>query len=323
MHLSKNKEKQEAIKGILEKHKENLMRIKGILDIGVGYKIENKKLTDQLAIIIEVVNQQKASAQIPKSIEGIEVSLIEAAVPETLFQPGDIIHPDIEAIAKIRNQGFKKLIGGIRIRNGWGRGLGSGTLGAIVYDRQTNEPYGLTSRHVLIADNSWRSLQKLRKEYPVIHPDDKWTSDTEIGTVFKKEEANMDCIRFPLHSKREIETAHSLLGIQGKISGIETDIVCGTKVMKSGSQTGVTYGVIVSQSVCNKNRFIIFPDDDYQLIDGELTMGGDSGSVWILNDGSMKAIGLHCLGNKSKQYDAELSVALNMQAVADELNVKF
>lgn len=323
MHLTKNKEKQEAIKGILEKHKENLLRIKGILDLGVGYKIENKKLTDQLAIIVEVVNQEAARAQLPTSIEGIELSLIEAAVPETLFQPGEIIHPKIEAIAKKRNQGFEKLIGGIRIRNGWGPGLGSGTLGAIVYDRQTGKPHGLTSRHVLIADKSWRSLQKLRSKYPVIHPDSKWTSDTEIGTVSKTSDASMDCIRFPLHPKREINEDQSLLGIQGKISGIEPDVICGTKVMKSGSQTGLTYGVIVSQSVCDKNRFIIFPDDDYQLIDGELTMGGDSGSVWILNDGSMKAIGLHCLGNKSKQYDAELSVALNMQAVADHLQINF
>ncbi len=319
MDLTKNKAKQVAIENIIKKHQENLLRIQGIVDLGVGYRIEDHHLTNELAIIIEVVNQREVAALIPTSIEGIAVNLIESPVPETLFHSSEKIHPEIRKIADFRNQHFKKLIGGIRIRNGYGKGLGSGTLGAIAYDRESNEAFGITCRHVLVSDKRWRS----KPNYPVIHPDKKWTPSTDVGTVLNEGKSTMDCIRFALNPNREIDHNHSFLGINGKIRGIATDIVCGTKVMKSGSQTGVTYGVIVSQSVTNKNRFIVFPDDDFELIDGELTMGGDSGSVWLLNDGSMKVIGLHCLGNKSKQYDAELGVALRMDAVADYLNLKF
>ncbi len=319
MDLTKNKEKQKTIENIIKKHQENLLRIQGIVDLGVGYRLEDHHLTNELAIIIEVANQKEVAPLIPTAIEGVAVNLIESPVPENLFYNTEKIHPEIKKIADFRNQHFKKLIGGIRIRNGWKNGLGGGTLGAIAYDRQSNEAFGITCRHVLVSDRRWRS----KPDYPVIHPDKEWTPSTEVGTVLNEGDAAMDCIRFALHPNREIDQKHSCLGINGRITGVATDIICGTKVMKSGSQTGVTYGVIVSQSVTNKNRFIVFPDDDFELIDGELTMGGDSGSVWLLNDGSMKVVGLHCLGNKSKQYDAELGVALRMDAVAEYLNLKF
>ena len=286
-------------------------------DIAVGQN------TNELSIIIEAAAPYEAGSiapdqRLPKHLEGIPLSVIDPPVPETVFESIEEIHPLIQAIARSRNRPFDQLIGGIRIRNGWRQGYGGGTLGAIVYDRQHQTPFGLTSRHVLISDRSWR----LRRRFPVIHPDRHWNRDTEIGTVLKRGRKDLDCIRFPIHPHRDIHPTQSVLGIEGRITGIEAEIICGTKVMKSGSRTGLTYGVIVCESVC-RNRFIIFPDEDYQLIDGELTLGGDSGSIWLLNDGSMRAIGLHCLGNRSKEYDAELGVALKMDQVADYLNIRF
>ncbi len=323
MHLKKNKQKQLEIKHLLTRYTSQLLKNPFVRDVGVGFRIEDHHLSNELSIIIETNQPYQASAvapenRLPEKIEGIPVSLIAPPIPEVVFESMEDIHPLIQEIAKSRNQEFAQLIGGIRIRNGWKNGYGGGTLGAVVYDRKSNEPFGLTSRHVLISDRRW----VLKRNFPVIHPDRKWSPDTEIGTIVKRGRKDMDCVRFPIHSHREIDPARSVLGLEGLIKGIEQEIICGTKVMKSGSRTGVTYGVIVCESVC-KNRFIVFPDDDYELIDGELTLGGDSGSIWLLNDGSMRAIGLHCLGNKSKEYDAELGVALKMAQVAEYLNIRF
>ena len=52
MDLTKNKEKQVVIENIIKKHQENLLRIQGIVDLGVGYRLEDHHLKNELAIII-------------------------------------------------------------------------------------------------------------------------------------------------------------------------------------------------------------------------------------------------------------------------------
>ncbi len=322
MDLHKNKKRQQKIKKSLLKYKDRLLEIPGVNDLGVGFKFTGKTYTDELAIVIEVKEKyldryQKDSTIIPQKIEDISINIIPSPVPELLNFSQDDLHPKLKEISDNRNDFYEQLTGGIRIRNARRNGYG-GTLGAVVYDRDTDLPYGITARHVLIPNRSisfWKSA-------PVIQPDKNKISNAKIGSVFFNKKKELDCIRFRLNKSRDIDMTQSCIGLEGKIKGIETEIICGTKVMKSGATTGITYGIIVCESLC-QNRFVIFPDEDYKLIDDELSLAGDSGAIWILNDGSMKAIGLHSLGNRRKNIDVELSIALKMDRVADYLNIKF
>lgn len=321
MDLPKDKKQQIKIKEILEGYKQRILEIQNVVDVGVGFGLKDKKLTDELAIIVEVDRKVREDELdeahlLPAFIEGIRVDVIESSVPEDFYDRGEIIHPLIEKQSASRNIVFQELIGGIRIRNARHKNLG-GTLGAIFFDRHTNQPFGVTSRHVLIDDEQF----SFRSKFPVIQPNLIWKPKYEIGTVSKTNASDLDCIRFEIGEKRPINTQNSVLGVSGWIKGIENEIILGTKVMKSGARTGLTYGLIVCESVC-RERFVIYPDDDYNLVDNELTLGGDSGAIWLLNDGSMRAIGLHILGNKSRNYDSELAVALNLDTVMNVLNLK-
>lgn len=320
MNPQKNKQRQLEIKNLLSRYKTQLMAIEGVRDIGVGFKFENNRITNELAIIVEMKKEPKAdsdTALLPQQIEGVAVSVIESPVPEFFYYQGEEIHPEIKKIAQARNQFYEELIGGIRIKNAKLKGYG-GTLGSIVYDRNNGEAFGLTSHHVLIPP---RRLAFWRKA-PIIQPNKRGHLKMRIGEVKLSRNSALDCVRFKLNHRRKINTENNFLGINGKIKGIETEMICGTKVMKSGARTGVTYGIIVCESVCN-DGFIIYPDEDYDLIDGELSLAGDSGAVWLVNDGSMKAIGLHCLGNKRKHIDIEFSMALSIEKVLDHLKLRF
>lgn len=322
MNPHKNKKRQQEIKNCLLQYKKRLLELPGVNDLGVGFKFTGKTYTDELAIVIEVKEKyldhyRKNITLIPPKIEDIPINIIPSPIPELLSFNQDDLHPTHQEISDNRNLFYPELIGGIRIRNERRKGYG-GTLGAVVYDRDTNLPYGITSRHVMIPKRSisfWKSA-------PVIQPDKNKIPKSKIGSVFFNRKKELDCIRFRLNKSRSINTQQSCIGLEGKISGIETEIICGTKVMKSGATTGITYGIIVCESLC-QNRFVIFPDEDYKLVDDELSLAGDSGAIWILNDGSMKAIGLHSLGNRRKNIDVELSIALKMDRVADYLNIKF
>ncbi|MEM8909107.1 MAG: hypothetical protein AAGD05_14775, partial [Bacteroidota bacterium] len=308
------------IKAVLEKHRVTLLRHPLVRDIGVGFRVADRKVSDELCAIVEVTSLANASLQkksLPQSIEGIPVHLVETLVPEILRADFDELHPHIRDISNFRNQLFPQLIGGIRIKNARSR-EGGGTLGAVVYDQKTHEAYGLTSRHVLLPNRRF----SFRRTAPVIQPNHQWNKRSEIGKVIQSKQTAPDCIRFKIRAERPIATTNSLLGLKGQIQGIASEVYCGMKVMKSGARTGVTYGIIVCESICKKH-FTIYPDEDYELIDGELTLPGDSGAVWVVNDGSMQAIGLHCLGNRSKIYDAEMAVALKMSMVADYLQIYF
>ncbi len=320
MNLHKHKKRQQEIKEVLERYKQQILDIQNVVDIGVGFSLKNRKLTDELAIIIEVRKKEKeeeldGEALLPKSIEGIRVDVIGSPVPEDFYDRGEVIHPLIEKTSVSRNIKFANLIGGIRIRNSRHKNLG-GTLGAVFYDKHTGKPFGISSRHVLVDDESF----SFRRSFKVIQPNLVWRKEYEIGTVKTGIPSELDCVRFEIDSQRPVNKEDSVLGIKGRITGIEQEIVLGAKVMKSGARTGVTYGIIVCESICRK-RFVIYPDDDYKLVDNELSLGGDSGAIWLLNDGSMRAVGLHILGNKSRHYDSELAVALNFETVMDYLSL--
>ena len=322
MNPHQNKKRQTEIKNLLMRYRSQLLRFKNVKDLGVGFKFVNNVLTEELSIIIEVSKKEipdhiALDQLLPKQIEGVALDIIESPAPEKLFFERNEVHPEILKISDQRNQFYEELLGGIWIRNKHRRGAG-GTLGAVVYDRNNGDAYGITSRHVLFPKHSF----VLRKKVAVIQPNTGSLSQATIGKALINNHEGPDCIRFQLNDHRSIHEHSQVMGIAGMITGIEKEIVCGAKVMKSGARTGVTYGIIVCESICNEG-FIVYPDEDYDLIDGELSMPGDSGAIWLTNDEQMKAVGLHWLGNRRKYVDAELSVALKMERVAEYLNIRF
>ena len=110
----------------------------------------------------------------------------------------------------------------------------------------------------------------------------------------------------------------------------------GDKVIKSGRTTGVTHGIVTRVNVIvrmdygglvrlqNIGGFEISPDERYPAENGEISMGGDSGSVWMFkaSNGSTSRImaGLHFAGEGAGD-PREHAVACYPRSVFEKLEI--
>ena len=103
------------------------------------------------------------------------------------------------------------------------------------------------------------------------------------------------------------------------------------RVSKSGRTTGVTEGLIDGVSLTTTLRYRSGPvqtfNDQIHIVprpgappDDEISLGGDSGSVWI-DDANNRAVGLHFAGEVGAA--PEHAVANRMEVVAEKLNFSF
>ena len=225
-----------------------------------------------------------------------------------------------------RKQKFKKLIGGIEIRNKLrGQRNTIGTLGMIVYDKETGIPLGLSNQHILEKSvgsdvyqpgiNGKRKRSRNRWKYV-------------IGTIYRVS-SKYDCAVFKIDvDKRPIDTEKAIHGIDGFPVGV-VKWEEGMKVKKVGKNTGLTYGVVKGDvSIFGKEMtegtFCIIPDTDYHDPNFEISIGGDSGAVWVTNEENYRVVGLHYAGEHSKVKEKyEFANAIDVNVVIDELQIDF
>jgi endonuclease G len=292
----------------LKKAKNRLKKFHGIRDIALGFKYKNGVMTNEIAIIVYVYNKFRKDELeekqiLPASIEGIPIDIIES---------NPIEHP-LENPYGLQNP----LFGGLCISNT--KLNSAGTLGAIVYDRDTNMPLGLTNHHVLIGNgNVFRRGGRKgdRINQPAFKPD---SPKYNIGRLLKGNK-HFDCSVFEV-SGREIETVNELNGISGPIKGTKQPLL-GMPIKKTGARTGVTYGII-SAVTSELERFTISPNPQKPAFNGEISSAGDSGSVWVTDTDDNFAIGLHWGGDPKDTPDSEAAYAINIHYIMYQMNIKF
>jgi len=196
-----------------------------------------------------------------------------------------------------------KIIGGLKITNG-----GGGTLGCVVYDKNTNKPVGLSNRHV---------LHKKKGSSVYIYNDagEKF----KIGKVLRKGglRKRNDFAIFSLNENTEYDKINSFNDLEGKLTEyIKPEI--GMKVTKIGQKTGRTYGII--KSINYKKKYItIIPNPE--KFDEEISMKGDSGAIWVTDEPNFKAVGLH-RGGENEHSDNERAFAIPMKRVLNKIKIK-
>lgn len=283
---------QQELTEALTKLKVILKDFPGVVNVGIGLAMMRNVLTDEPAIIVSVrrkrsLNELRDYEKIPKSVDNIRIDIIEANPVE-----------DVDPYSKI-----DKLIGGINISNTRLRGLG--TLGGIFYDQTTNKPVGITNWHVA------KNLRG-RNGDKIVQPGGTNPSQNSIGTLTSWNR-NLDCARIDL-TDRAIEAYSKQNHITSDLKGLISPLV-GMSVQKSGARTGLTFGVI--QAIFDDDIHIV-PNPEKTPENTEISMSGDSGSLWISDDGDFKAIALHWGGDVS----AYRAYAKNIVKVASLLNLK-
>ena len=293
-----SEQEQEALLKVLEKHKAELMARKGVHYVDVGYKFEKGKPTDKLAIRVHVYEKKPESALestevLPRDIEGISLDVIQS-------------RPELEQEAyRNRDSRFNPLVGGVAVRNT--RHGFFGTLGVVVFDAASLAPMGLSNHHVFVGETGQAGDN-------ITQPNTINNNDV-IGTLTRWNQ-NIDCAVCTLNNSREI--SRRMLDVPEGATGVREPFI-GMRVIKSGRTTGTTFGVVDGVST---DEFTIIPNPFRPSPTGEISAGGDSGSVW-LEVRSGYAVGLHFAGETDPDPSAERAWAKRMIRVVNTLNIVF
>lgn len=203
------------------------------------------------------------------------------------------------------------LIGGIQIQSRKKKGIG--TLGCIVFDKDTKKPLGLTNKHIL----------KKRRGFSVIQPASKKRIDKYIiGKILRKGGIGKsnDCAVFEIDvENRDYDKENSIAGLNGKIKEISEPTI-GMKVQKVGQRTGHTFGII---SAIDSKTIVIKPNPEKPAVN-EISKGGDSGALWVTDEENFKAVALHRAGEPdNSRTQNDIAFAIPIQRVMNILNITF
>lgn len=307
------------------------LRRPGVTAVDVGFKISGDELTDDLALRVHVERKLPAAAlpehevftvsgETPEEVGGFPVDVIEAS-----YGPAQVAAVEVTDAEAIDRRGVvSPIVGGISCGN---PRITAGTVGAIVFDRTDCSAQILSNWHVLAGSGAAGAGEEIWQPGKA----DGGTSANTVATLNRfRLDRDMDAAIAKLTGARP--HSRDLVGLT-PITGVAPPSL-GTQVVKSGRTTGVTEGVIdgVSLSLTldygggTVNTFHdqihIVPRPPWPSVDYEVSLGGDSGSVWI-DESSMKAVGLHFAGETNPAPSAENAIANRMEAVAAGLKFSF
>ncbi|TGE18900.1 DNA/RNA non-specific endonuclease [Hymenobacter elongatus] len=281
-----------------------------ITSVGIGYKEKDGQTTG--AVSIQFTVAQKAS---PESVrEDLHNELIpEFFVIDGKQVPTDVIERSYQtayrrvpvAVANARKQRVNPIVPGVSVSNYHGS---AGTIGCIVYDQHSGAPYILSNWHVLHGP-------KGQIGDDVVQPgpyDDNRVEQNRVGKLVRSHlGAAGDCAVASIEGR---DFQADILDLNVGIDEIgEPEL--GDKVIKSGRTTGVTHGMVTRVHTIARidyggrigdqaiGCFEIGPDANHLPADGEVSKGGDSGSVWMFkaDNGRTTRImaGLHFAGESA------------------------
>jgi endonuclease G, mitochondrial len=205
----------------------------------------------------------------------------------------------------------------------------AGTIGCIVYDRTNGTPYILSNWHVLHGPEGVIGDEIVQ---PGPHDDNRMHLN-HLGKLVRSHLGHAgDCAIATIEDREFRPSIMELKVVMEKLGDPEL----GDKVVKSGRTTGVTHGIVSRIHVITKidyggstgeqevGGFEIELDPDMPPDNGEVSMGGDSGSVWLFKSDTGKATniiaGLHFAGEGPSDPN-EHAIACYSKSVFEKLEI--
>lgn len=322
----------EAMKNFVRTRGAEFLKDPNISSVGVGYKIKDGKQTRDLAIQFTV--RDKASS--PEALESLgTVQIPESFVIGNTVVPTDVLQREFkaefrvvaEAVGSDRKKRLDPIAPGASVAH-TNDPATAGTIGCVVYDRENGTPYVLSNWHVLQGPDGAIGDA-------VVQPgpfDDNRTQLNRLGTLVRSHLGHAgDCAVATIEG-RGVDSNIIDLGIAVEKLG---EPALGDLVIKSGRTTGVTRGVVTRVHTISRinyggtvgsqeiGGFEIGLDPDHIPSNGEVSMGGDSGSLWLfVKNGKPTNVmaGLHFAGEGSLDPN-EHAVACYPQSVFEKLAI--
>jgi endonuclease G len=294
----------EDLKKFVRSQHQNYLKKGNVTSIGVGYKVTKGKRSKELSIQFTV--GRKAA---PESLEAMGTEMLPKSIKIAgVDVPTDVLERSYglaSKAVKLEDAPGRKVVAdpivpGISIGHPT---ITAGTVGCVVYDAGSGAPYVLSNWHVLNGGQG-------RIGDSIVQPgkhDDNRVNRNKVGHLVRSHLGVAgDCAIASIES-RGLSAQVFDLGVTVDSIG-EAEL--GDKVVKSGRTTDVTYGIVTRvHTVARINYdeagdqdigcFEIEPDPDKPAPNGEISMGGDSGSCWLeRKNGKVTGmmLGLHFAG---------------------------
>lgn len=322
----------ETLKKFVRKEASKYLKQLNVTSVGIGYKVTGGKPTKELSVQFTVGKKVA-----PEALEGIGATELPKSVKVNgVDVPTDVLERSYDAefrevkikskleAASPRKVAIDPIVPGVSIGH---PSITAGTVGCVVYDASTGSPYVLSNWHVLNGPTGSIGDSIVQ---PGRH-DDNRVNQNVVGRLVRSHLGLAgDCAIASIDGRR-LSTEITDLGVSvERIAEPELD----DKVVKSGRTTAVTYGIVKRVHVTTRidydqageveiGCFEIGPDDDHPAADGEISMGGDSGSAWVAVERgrpSTVMLGLHFAGEVG---DApEHALACYPSAVFEKLEIR-
>lgn len=285
------------------------LRRSGVTSVGVGYKVTKGVVTKQVSIQFTV-----AEKFAPSVLEGLsEPELPEQFVIGGVEVPSDVLQrkyclayePVDSTTDDPRKLRYDRVMPGISV----GSAQHTGTLGAIVFDNKDGSPCVLSNWHVLQGNEN----QPGDPTYQPGPRDDGELASNRLGALVRGYVGEAGDFAIAKIDSRKF--APQLIGTKfapARVARAELD----DKVVKVGRTTGLTYGIVSrvdvitaidykgSTGVRNIGGFEIKPDPQRPPRGGEISSGGDSGSVWLAMEKGKPTdimLGVHFAGEAGEE----------------------
>lgn len=330
------------IKSIIDK-KQDLLDLKNVVGVGVGYKTTKGKKTSELSLVVSVekkvsANNLKAEEIIPEQIDGYPTDVVEAG----------------KIVAQGTRDKHRPAPGGVSVGHYF---ITAGTLGMWV--EKDGVPHILSNNHILADSNKGKIGDNILQPAPSDrgnNPDDliavladyvridfgysgRNVVDAAIARIpgegngngggicpFGKKVVNSLNFLYKIFNRKHRFSMYKPISADelvlneildiGKIVGLQ-DARLEQSVRKSGRTTGLTVGTVTQLHATvrvdyGEEGIATFYD---QIITTDMSKGGDSGSI-IVDSNELNAVGLLFAGSST------VTVANRIQDVFSKLNIK-
>ncbi len=291
----------------------------GISGVDIGFIYRERRMTREVGIRFHLA-RKRTPAEVPAS---------QFVPKEILGIPCDVLGVKYAVQSGQRRREFTPLCPGISVGNV--SHPSSGTLGAFVRDRATKSLGILSNWHVLVGHTSGGAGDPVSQPAPLPI---RSTPNRVVATLVRSTELD-----------HGLDAAFAVLADAFVQSIDETPFELdrrpirvveprrGMKVLKSGLASGVSHGIVDGEAgsylmdytdygdtTRSMDGIRIVPDPDEPL--EEVSLAGDSGSVWVMRDSPDTAVALHFGGEDQLGMAAEYALAHPLATVLDRLDVE-
>ncbi len=286
------------MRSVLAAHKKELLQLKNVVAVGIGYKTRAGRKLSIPSIVVFVseklpAEQLAAQDLVPPEVSGVLTDVVAAGVIKPLqsfdhsFDP-----PTVDPTQVVRPLQPGCSIGHYLVA--------AGTLGCIVRDRQTSSPLLLSNNHIL-ANSSNGSDGRCRAGDPILqpgnydggqYPRDIVASLNRYIPILEADNLVDAAVATPI---ADLEISAEIIGA-GPVKGI-SEAIPGMAVQKFGRTTGLTRGAVIAVEVdTNPIRYNGYAAPFInQIFLNNMSAGGDSGS--LIMDTANNALGLLFAGS--------------------------